>query len=206
MKRMERVEERTLLALFKAGGVLLHQLYKYNILQRYIMNLYNKAIYNIPFFSKLIQRKRSVSRTGGGQFHDRPSCQRQQVFLIKPTGFCAIAENSFNRCMFQYLSDVAGNDVSDAAVRGSNDVTALDDIPDGDAMRKKQILFFGNRGWYRGICQQRQQLPETVPGMAVKKLLLPGFDGWEGAQNENSGAPVIDGRKGMGYMLVAGEA
>ena len=70
---------------------------------------------------------------------------------------------------------IIGNGISDGTVAGTFNVTAFDDIPEGDMIFQKQLCLLRFRDRQRRMCQLRYDAPETVAGMTVIEILLSGL-------------------------------
>lgn len=104
--------------------------------------------------------------------------------------------------MLQQPGDIGRNYIADTAVGRTDDFTALDDVPESDAMIQQELFFLLDGCGNRFVCNMGKDFPETVLGMPIVKLLLAGFDGGEAPQNKNPGILAEHGCKFVGKVLV----
>jgi hypothetical protein len=97
-----------------------------------------------------------------------------QKILIRSA---SVAENSMDPAAGKKGRDVGRYCISDLCIRRADDITFLNTVIQSDMMPFQKILFPGNIVCFRclfikNMCQYR---PEAILGMAIEKVLLPGF-------------------------------
>lgn len=127
----------------------------------------------LPLFQKALHVICRVCRAGGWKYLYFHTSLGQAVTVVKFFSRFPIGKNCFYLAVLQYPVQIAGHHIFDAAVAGTNNVTAGNNIPYGDSMRKEQMLlfFYGCRN--RSIHQGCNHFPETILGVTVIKIHLP---------------------------------
>ncbi len=127
---------------------------------------------------------------------------RQKISVVELTCLCAVSVDSFYGTSGKQGWNVRRDNIFDGSVGGTDDCAACNDIPDGDAVREQQFLFFRDRNREGAVRQSGQDFPEPVLRMTVIELLFSGFYGRERAQDQDTGILIKYRCESMGVGFV----
>ena len=135
---------------------------------------------------------------------NRHAGSRQDVFVVEPACLFAVPVNGMYGTAVQDMWDIRRNHITDGGVGGTDDLAALDHVPDCDAVLKQQSLLVRDGTGDRGIRQGSQNLPEAVLWVSIVELLFPRLDGGKSAKDEDAGLLIVDWGEFVGVGFVVG--
>ena len=103
---------------------------------------------------------------------------------------------AYIRCVQDDLQ-IGWHDISNAAVAGAANITALDDVPERNSVGKQEIHFLLNGIRHRLAKQRSHHAPESILRMPVIECDFSGFPGRQGTEYENLGGAVKNRGEGM---------
>ena len=97
----------------------------------------------------------------------------------------AVAENGTDIGGSKDFCQIVRLHLLNAGIRRTDNSTAADHIPQGNAVTEKHGAFFLHGNGQRFIQNGTQNPPEAILRVSIKERRLPRFDGWKRAENKN---------------------